>query len=132
MPADTARASAKPPRVKSRFSAYSHDGAFSRIDGRCREARFLRARRTELIGYLGGNVNPVQRQLIERAVRLMLHLELLDERLTRESGFNGHDHVQYLAWSNGVVRTLARLGIREPARTKRFPPQSVHDLVGAT
>lgn len=65
--------------------------------------------RAELTAHVG-KPTAVQRQLIERAVRLSLQLELMDERLTHGARFKPRDHNHYLAWSNALTRTLARLG----------------------
>ena len=65
--------------------------------------------RAELTAYVG-TPSAVQRQLIERAVRLSLQLELMDERLTHGATFKTRDHNHYLAWSNALTRILARLG----------------------
>jgi hypothetical protein len=72
--------------------------------------------RAELMSHVGGKPSAVQRQLIERAVRLSLQLELMDERLTHAVTFKTRDHNHYLAWSNALTRTLARLGL-SPSRT---------------
>jgi hypothetical protein len=66
----------------------------------------------ELMAHVGGNPSAVTRQLIERAVRLSLQLELMDARLTHGDTFTDHDHNAYLAWSNALTRTLARLGTK--------------------
>jgi hypothetical protein len=55
--------------------------------------------------------------LIERAVRLMLRLELLDERLTHGLAFTQHDDHHYLAAHNSLTRTLSRLGIKTAVRS---------------
>lgn len=65
--------------------------------------------RAELTTHIG-SPTAVERQLIERAVRLSLQLELMDERLAHGAGFKPRDHNHYLAWSNALTRTLARLG----------------------
>jgi hypothetical protein len=70
--------------------------------------------RAELSAQMG-TPNAVQRQLIERAVRLSLQLELMDERLTHGAQFKPRDHNHYLAWSNALTRTLARLGTEKAA-----------------
>lgn len=54
-------------------------------------------------------------------MRLSLHLELMDERLMHGAIAKPRDSNHYLAWSNGLTRTLARLGIKgaeaHPAET---------------
>lgn len=101
----------------------------SRIDGRSREGRFLRQYERQLIEHVGGNPSIVQRALIHRAARLALHLELMDERsLAGEVEFGTHDHHFYVAWSNGLARLLARLGMDRPDAPK---PPSLAEYVAA-
>ena len=83
--------------------------------------------RAELTAYVG-TPSAVQRQLIERAVRLSLQLELMDERLTHGATFKTRDHNHYLAWSNALTRTLARLGAGGVAAS---PGPSLADYLSA-
>jgi hypothetical protein len=88
----------------------------SAINGSSREGRFLRAYEAELVDHCGGAPSAVQRALIVRACRLALHLELMDERaLVDGKGLTTHDHNFYIAWSNSLARTLARLGVEKVA-----------------
>jgi hypothetical protein len=90
------------------------------IDGRSREGRFLRQYEKQLLEHVGNNPSVTQRCLIQRAARLALHLELMDERsLAGEHVFTTHDHLHYVSWSNALGRTLGRLGL-QPAAPK--PP----------
>ena len=83
------------------------------IDGRSREGRFLRAYEAMLLEHIGGNPSIVQRALIQRAARLALHLELMDERaLAHGAPFTTHDHLHYVSWSNAIARLLGRLGLQ--------------------
>src|SRR4051794_35392496 len=70
------------------------------VDGRSKEARFLRQVETELLEQLGGEVGFAQRQLVRRAARLMLQLERLDGRMAAEAGANG------IATSSGLTVAL--------------------------
>jgi hypothetical protein len=86
------------------------------IDGRSREGRFLRAYERQLTEHCGGAPSVVQRQLIARAARIALHLELMDERsLAGDHVFTQHDHTHYVSWSNSLARMLARLGLQPAA-----------------
>src|SRR5437764_846053 len=74
------------------------------IDGRSREGRFLRTYERALIEHVGGSPSVVQRQLIHRAARLALHLELMDEKSLGEggegaAGFGPNAIHYYVAWS---------------------------------
>jgi hypothetical protein len=88
------------------------------IDGRSREGRLLRQYERQLLDHVGPNPSVTQRCLIQRAARLALHLELMDERsLARDHVFTEHDHHYYVSWSNALARHLTRLGL-EPAAAK--------------
>jgi hypothetical protein len=52
----------------------------SDLDWRTREGKFLIAVRKQLTAHVGGAPNHIQRQLIERASRLSLYVEMLDAR----------------------------------------------------
>lgn len=78
-------------RVHPRVGPYSKQGAVALLDGRSREAQYMKRKRAELTAYIG-SPNAVQRQMIERAVRLSLQLELMDERLTHCATFETRDH----------------------------------------
>jgi hypothetical protein len=103
-------------------------GAVGALNGNSREAKFIRAYEALLVEHVGGHPTIVQQQLITRAARLACHLELWDQRTIPQGGAvtaTGHNH--YIAWSNALGRTLARLGL-EPAAAKAptladlFPP----------
>jgi hypothetical protein len=86
------------------------------IDGRSREGRFLRQYEKQLLDHVGNNPSVTQRCLIQRAARLALHLELMDERsLAGDHVFTTHDHLHYVSWSNALARHLARLGLEPQA-----------------
>jgi hypothetical protein len=107
------------PPVHPRLGPWSRQAALSMLDGRSKEAMYMRRVRSELIAHLGGNPNAVQRHLIERVVRLSMHIELMDQRLFHSTGPTQKQSNEYLAWSNALGRTLARLGIdaAEPKAT---------------
>jgi hypothetical protein len=95
-------------------------GAVGALNGNSREAKFIRAYEALLVEHVGGHPTIVQQQLIIRAARLACHLELWDQRTIPNGGAvtaTGHNH--YIAWSNALGRTLARLGL-EPQAAK--PP----------
>ena len=106
----------KPPGPKRRWhkaGPYSSDGAIAGLDRRQREMRYLKTCRVELVAHVGGNPTVIQRQLIERAAMLMLRLRMMDRRLAEDGGrkFTRNDSTQYLAWSNGLSRTLVLLDL---------------------
>ncbi len=91
---------------------YSRPTALAKLDGRTREARLLRQVRSELTAHVGGNPSAVERRLIERAAWLTLRADQLEAKIEDGGGLTDHDTRQYLAWSNGLARTLARLGLK--------------------
>jgi hypothetical protein len=105
-------------KVHARVGPYSQHGAVSLIDGRSREAQLMKRVRAELVAHVGGNPGAVQRQLIERACRLTLQLEFMDERIMHGEALGPAQHNHYLAWSNALTRTLARLGVKPAAAAK--------------
>jgi hypothetical protein len=107
------------------YSRVLRRGALGALNGNTREAKFIRTYEAILIEHCGGSPSAVQRSLITRAARLAVHLELWDEKTIPTGGActaTGHSH--YLAWSNALGRTLARLGL-EPAAPK---PPTLADL----
>ena len=107
-------------RVHPRVGPYSKYGALALLDGRSREAQYMKRKRAELTAHVG-SPSAVQRQMIERAVRLSLQLELMDERLTHEAWFMTPVQDDYLNFSNALTRVLARLGLEAVAT----PPPAV-------
>jgi hypothetical protein len=86
-------------------------GAICALKGRSKEWRYLKKCREELTAHVGGAPSTVQEKLIERASWLMLRLSMMDRRLAEDGGrkFTRNDSTQYLAWSNGLSRTLILL-----------------------
>jgi hypothetical protein len=105
------------------LGAYAKEIVLARPDGRTKEARLLRQMREELIRHLGGNVTPPQRAMIERAAMLQLRCAALDRKIL-DGTFSEYDAKTYLAFSNSLTRTLARLGL-EAAASK---PLTLSDL----
>jgi hypothetical protein len=94
-------------------------GAVGSLDGNSREAKFIKAFEQSLVQHVGGSPTAVQRALITRAARLAVHLELWDELTIPQGGAcTAASHNHYLAWSNALGRTLARLGLGAPAASQ--------------
>jgi hypothetical protein len=110
------------------IGAYSSAGAMAKVDGRSKEAGFMRRLRRELTEFVGGP-NAIQKQLIERCVRLSMAVELLDERLFKHGHLSDRDQRQYLAWSNSLSRTLRLLGLKpaKPATNAQQPREAQHE-----
>ena len=87
-----------------------------------REGRYLRHYEAMLTQHVGGKPSIVERQVIVRASRLALHLELLDERtLSEGKGLGQTDLHFYVSWSNALVRHLEKLGLKSSAAAIKAP-----------
>ena len=100
-----------------RIAPHSRQNKFLKLDGRTQEAAIMRRARRDLIAHLGGQPSAVQMRLIDRAAMLTLHVDLFDRRAIRNGGLSERDSRSYLAYSNSLARTLARLG-PQPAVTR--------------
>lgn len=99
---------------------YSRESALIRMDGRTREARILRKVKADLAEHVGGRPTATQKAIIDRAAWLSLHLAQLDARAVEAGGvLSERDARQYLAWSNALTRTVARLG---PGKAREAAP----------
>lgn len=106
------------------IGAYSSAGAMAKVDGRSKEALFMARIRRELTEHVG-QPNAVQRQLIERCVRLTMQVEILDEQFLKLNYMSERDSRQYIAWSNALSRTLAKLGVNPAAKPNPSAGKSV-------
>ena len=91
---------------------YSRSRALSKIDGRTREARFVKSVRAELIEHLGGLPSVTEHALVERAAWLALRVAQLNAKLAGGDAFTDHDSRTYLAWSNALGRSFRELGLK--------------------
>jgi hypothetical protein len=91
-----------------------------KIDGRRREAKAMQTMRANLVAHVGGHPSAAQEALISRAVMLALRLSQLDAEVAAGRML---DDERFLAMSNSLSRTLARLG---PAATP--PPPSLAEI----
>jgi hypothetical protein len=74
------------------------------VDGRTREAKFLKAIEAELTEHLGGQPSAVQVLAIRRIARLTLQAELLDQKLHQIWDSGGG-----VGWSERDTRILTDL-----------------------
>ena len=105
-------AATKSGAVRKRPGPYSRPRSLAVIDGRTREGRFLRDVRADLLQHVGQKPSPTQLALVERAVMLSLHVAQMDAKATTGRTLTEHDSRTYLAWTNSLTRTLARLGMK--------------------
>jgi hypothetical protein len=87
-----------------------------KLDGRSREAKYLRRIERELIDDLGGpeHVSAAKRLLVERVAIDLMRLELLDARMAAET-VTVHDARVAHALRNSVRLTLRALGLESAA-----------------
>jgi hypothetical protein len=98
------------------YSRRLHRGAIGNlVDGRSAEGRFIRHLEAELIAHVGGAPTIAQRMLIDRAIKIRLQLDALDEKLNSDN-WTGHDQRTYGALLNAQRLCLRELG---PAGTAR-------------
>lgn len=95
------------------------------IDGRSKEARYLKAVEAALLADLGGPPSMTQRIAIHRIARLMLRLDLFDEKLG--TGLTAHDARTYNALQNSLRIALRELGLKSKGAVKSVP--SLADIV---
>ena len=81
------------------------------IDGRSREGRFLRAYEAMLKEHLGGHPSTVQVQMIHRAARLALHLELQDEKALAGAEMTADGTRIYISWHRNLMSSLRQIGV---------------------
>jgi hypothetical protein len=104
-------------RTRTRIGPYSRHGAVAKLDGRSREALFLKRRRVELVAHCGGAPTATQQAHIERACWLALRIAQLDEKLAAGT-LTEHDTRAYLAWTNTHRLIMRELG---PAAAAKSP-----------
>lgn len=105
------------PEKTRAIGPYSRPNTLAKLDGRTREAALMRRVRADLTAHVGGNPTATERAMIERAVWLSLRLAQLDAKMAAGDAFTIHDSNHYIAWSNALTRTLARLGFKAAAAT---------------
>lgn len=119
------RSSTKRPRLGP-YSRSLHRGALGEtIDGRSAEGRFIRAYERMLLKSLGAAPSDLQRQLVIRASRLALLVELMDRRMIGGANQTLHDSNFHLAWQNALRRTLVALGTEQPTPPEKQAPAEV-------
>jgi hypothetical protein len=104
------------PKLVGHIGPQSSLAALAKLDGRTREAMFMRRVHADLTRHVGGTPSAVERMLIERASVLMLRLAKLDEKIVNETGpLTLHDTNFIIAWQNSLTKVLVALGIAAAA-----------------
>jgi hypothetical protein len=84
------------------------------VDGRSTLGRLMRTLEAELVAHVGGKPTVTQRMLIDRAVKIRVQLDLLDEKVAR-GDWTGHDTRTYGGLHNAYRLTVRELGMRPAA-----------------
>jgi hypothetical protein len=93
----------------------SRPKALANLDGRTKEAAFVRKVRAELVAHVGGSPSVTKRALIDAAVQIRLRLAVMDAEFAQTKTFTEHTSRQYLAWSGHYARMLKQLGMDAPS-----------------
>ncbi len=108
-----------PPHIGPAARALSGSGTAFSLDGRTKEARFIRDAERALLDQLGGEPGFAQRVIVRRAAKTMLLAEKLDQRIG--SSDCGAQDARTLGDLNSAIRdALSDLGLshRPPAGGK--------------
>lgn len=84
--------------------------AHTSLDARTWQFKLLQKIRAELLAHVGPSPSFAQKALIERAAWLSVYVAEMDAKAKAGEIMSDHAARQYLAWSNALARTLARLG----------------------
>ena len=95
-------------------------------DQRTKEARLMRETHSELVRHVGGKPSATQTMMIERAVQLTLRIADMDRKFADTGAMSDFASRTYLAWSNSLTRTLAKLGVAGATAEK---PPSLQDYI---
>lgn len=83
-----------------------------KLDGRTKEAAFVRKLRNELLAFLNTDEpSIIQKMLVDRASILMLRLSQIDNAIIEGKIQTTLDQNQTIAWHNALTRTLVALGV---------------------
>jgi hypothetical protein len=117
-------------RQKRRTGDYARDGAASRLDGRSKEALFLRRFKADLYEQLGGEQPAGVRALVERAAWLALRCSQFDEKIVAGT-LTEHDSKQLLSWTGHLSRLLKTLGVIQPSAKAAPTGPSLEEFTAA-
>jgi hypothetical protein len=92
--------------------------SLARVDGRTRAGRIAKQFRRDLIEFVGGEPDVVQRTIIEQCVFMELRLQLMHQRIA-EDRYTEYDSKVHYACANSLNRALLKLGYRESVEILR-------------
>jgi hypothetical protein len=96
-------------------------GAVGKLDGRSTEARFLKAVEAELLGHIGPNPTITQRMLISKTARIMLRLELLEQKEISGDVLSDRDGRICGALYNQMRLCFRELDLKQQKATPKVP-----------
>jgi hypothetical protein len=83
------------------------------MDGRTKEAKFLRSYQGMLLQHLGASPSALEVALVKRAARIALQLELLDSDVALRRPDKRRLR-EYASLNSGLIRILRSLGVADP------------------
>lgn len=83
------------------------------IDARCKLGRISKAFKQALYEHFGGQPDPIEVVIIHRCCMLNAKCLMLDLKIADGRDLNEMETNHYLAWSNALCRTLARLRFKD-------------------
>ena len=103
------------PRIGPYSSMFTRGVLGGCLDGRSREAKYLRAVEAQLVAHIGGHPSAAQVLLIRRAAQTSLRLSLFDKRLAGGVEWTERDARESHALSNQLRLLLREIGLRAAA-----------------
>jgi hypothetical protein len=101
-------------------------GAIGQLDGRSTEARFLKSVEGELLDHIGPRPTITQRMLVSKTARIMLRLELLEQKELSGNVLSDRDGRVCGALYNQMRLCFRELGLKQQNATPKAP--SLQDI----
>lgn len=108
---------------------HSRPGRLLKLDRRTREARLMRSVTAELTAHVGGHPSATQKLLIDRLARVVLRLELFDQKLASGTPPTDHDGRVYGALHNSLRLMARELGMKPEPPPKLSIVESVRQAM---
>lgn len=115
------------PGKAKQFGPYSSPKAIVKLDRRTKPGMHFQAIVADLTKHVGGQPNPVQQALIQRAAWLSVRVAVFDKRFASTREMTERETNTYLAWSNTLARTIRMLGLKDVASK----PASIADYIAS-
>jgi len=116
------------------YSRRLQRGGLAYLDGRSVEGRHARALEAELVATITGPISVTDRLLIDRLIRLRLHLDRLERKMDaawdgKEGSWTEHDAWAYSAAGNQYRLTLHELRALPGEKTRKRGRQPFASLL---